>query len=195
MLTPAQRRAERRLVERCRARCERAWERLIRGYGPGLLRFIASRLGPRWRGGSLAEDIAQEVWDSLVDPDMRRLEAFDPDRAEGGLAAYLNALAVQVIQRHFRTLKYRGEHECPLKDAARVFDPGFDPQQAGFLLAELEGGLTPALDEVLRHDLAWPEEPDAVLGISPAAVRQRRCRLRARGEEVLGVPRRRPRPR
>jgi DNA-directed RNA polymerase specialized sigma24 family protein len=95
------------LARQCAAGEEAAWQALYHTYHRRLLATIARQFGPRRRDTAQVEEVAGEVWFSLLRNNFQRLRAYDPRRAS--LAAYLVARARQqahlFLRRQVRQLQ------------------------------------------------------------------------------------------
>lgn len=103
--------SDKRLVQRCLAGDQSAWESLYRQCQRTLLFSVRLLLGPGRADEDLVEEIAAEVWASLIDQDAQRLRGFDPSR-ETRLVTYLCSLARREVQRRRRTDQRRQAREA-----------------------------------------------------------------------------------
>lgn len=102
--------AEQRLVMRCLAGEERAWEQLYRKCHPELLETIKFLQGGEANDAHLVEEIAARVWFELLRDRARLLARYEPDR-DSTLNAFLMGLARIEMMRHRRAERRRRLHE------------------------------------------------------------------------------------
>ena len=98
---------ERSLVESCIRGDTRAWETLVRVYGPSI--YSAARFTLRRVLGSSAEEdvenVVQTVFVALCDKDMRRLRSF---QGRSRFRTWLTSVTTRFALNHIRTEKRKG---------------------------------------------------------------------------------------
>ncbi|MHB8901515.1 MAG: RNA polymerase sigma factor, partial [Thermoguttaceae bacterium] len=99
-------RQEKKLVDRCVRGDVGAWEELYQKHPPPLLRSIAVLLGPKGTDRNLVDELAAQVWYSLVDQDGQLLGRFCPKRG-ARLNTFIRAVAKDVTSRYFRAEQRR----------------------------------------------------------------------------------------
>ncbi len=171
---------ERHLVDRCLNHDESAWFELVDRYESGLHAYVRKCLRGRPCASFDANDIAQAVWCALFVPDVRRLQAFQPE--VGNLQAYLNALALQEIQRTTRSDRHRNA-EVALTAAESVLDPQSEDWMQGVLLTEVKDLLSRQALATLQEQLGNASTIDEAT--TTMASRQRRHRLTAMVQRIL----------
>jgi hypothetical protein len=103
--------ADHRLAARCLAGEVAAWEELhTQCHGP-LLASIRIMLDGCSSDSNLVDDIAAQVWYTLVADDGAILTRYTPKRG-ARLITFMRALAKDIVCRHFRTERRRQKHEA-----------------------------------------------------------------------------------
>lgn len=110
-------RREKKLVDRCVRGEVAAWEELYEEHHPPLLRSLAVLLGNRGSDRNLVDELAAQVWYSLVENDGELLGKFCPKRG-ARLNTFIRAVAKDVTSRYFRTEQRRRERELEAGRAA-----------------------------------------------------------------------------
>lgn len=93
------------LIEQCLAGDPNAWSELRERHLAPLVDYVRRLLHGQRNLGVRAQEIAEEVLESLMVPSKRRLERYRPERAP--LGAYLRGLALQAVQLDYRKNKRR----------------------------------------------------------------------------------------
>lgn len=101
--------SDQQLVEGCRAGNNAAWRELIHRYRPSLVRWLRKKLRDTPDGRNLAEELAQQTFEALLEQHCRRLWLYDPLRAS--LDSYLHVLAGQELA-HWRRLDRQLRHQA-----------------------------------------------------------------------------------
>lgn len=131
---PAEARADRYLIDCCRAGDVTAWEKLYHQCHGPLLLAIKIFLGRYSAGDDLAEEIAARVWLNVVDDNGALLDRFDCGRG-CRLTTFLAALAKRDVLRYLRGERRRHARENasrPLAPSHRAVPP---PPEADFSVA------------------------------------------------------------
>jgi RNA polymerase sigma-70 factor (ECF subfamily) len=181
------------LLERVRANDADAWHRLVNLYRP-LVLYWCERGGLR---GADGEDVAQEVFTAAS----AGLANFRHDRPGDTFRGWLRGITRNQVFLHFR--RKRGQ---PLAEGGS--DAWLHLQEVADPLAVAEEGETAqisqlyrrAVEEVRGHfeERTWqafwrtvidgrsPADLESELGMSPAAIRQAKCRVLRRLKEEAG---------
>ncbi len=113
---------EKKLVGRCARGDVAAWEELYQQHHPALLRSISVLLGTKKPDRNLVDELAAQVWYSLVDEDGELLGKFCPTHG-ARLNTFIRAVAKDVTYRYFRAEQRRRKRELT---AARAGSDGHD---------------------------------------------------------------------
>jgi DNA-directed RNA polymerase specialized sigma24 family protein len=153
------------LVQRCLAGEQEAWEELRRRHIPALARFIQQQLHGRKSARARAEEMAEEVLESLLVPTPARLRRFQATRAP--FPAYLRMLALQAVYLECRQDKRRKGRESALgqRDPA---DTWADDATTALLREEFVASLTPRELKYYRKELLGVPDPAGPCYFSPA---------------------------
>jgi hypothetical protein len=172
------------LVERCLVGDGIAWRLLWTEYRESVRKAARALLGPALARGQALDEIEQRVWVALWDRGGRRLRTWDPER--GCLATYL-ALVTREQVRRWRRQRWGGAPgRVPLPHGGLV-DGRTAPWQAGVLLEELAGTLTPRERRYLEWRLGRGGRSEPC-PFSDAHRRKLRQRVRRKAEALLGRP-------
>jgi DNA-directed RNA polymerase specialized sigma24 family protein len=171
--------ADQRLVERCLAGDERAWEQLYQECHPRLVRAIKLLLGPDAGDSHLVDEMAARVWYALLRDGGRLLASYDVER-DARLGAFLMGLARIEIMRHTRSERRRRSYE--FIGGRRILAEGRVPEwQVATMMEEFSASLNSQerrfLEEFLL-DAPQTEDGEEIGPISPSSIWQRRHRLR-----------------
>ena len=173
-----------RLVQRCLAGDDEAWDRLYRECQPPLLAAIRLLLGEDSRNQDVVDEIASRVWYALFREDRRLLARYDPER-HSLLEAYLMGLARIEWLRYARSEQRRQSVEfiggCRSLAQLRVPD-----WEVAALLREFASQLTPGEQEFMEKALLAPREVEGdAITLSPTSVWQRRHRIKRKLRQFL----------
>ena len=186
MASQERRQQERALRQRVLAGDEAAWGTLYEGAFADLWAYVSWRCAGR---PDLVEEITQETWLVAV----RRLRAFDPQRA--CFLAWLRGIAANLLRNRFRR---RREHQA--LDEQRLTAPpdhGADQREQAELIARALAELPERYEAVLRAkylEQASVERIAADWGVTPKAIESllsrarqalRALYLRLEGNEAL----------
>jgi RNA polymerase sigma factor (sigma-70 family) len=133
--------SDRQLVAHCLAGDASAWEQLYRQCQRTLLFSIRLVLGPGGADDDLVEEIAAEVWASLIEEDGQQLRGFDPDR-KTRLVTYLCHLARRHVQQRRRSDSRRQAREVAVSRGEAASSASI-PHETQRLLEEFLKELTP----------------------------------------------------
>lgn len=179
-------RADQRLVKRCLAGEEKAWEQLYRQCHPQLVRAVKLLLGSDAGDVHLVDEMAARVWYALLRDGSRLLASYDADR-DSRLSAFLMGLARIEIMRHMRSERRRRSHE--FNGGRRTLAQGrVADWQVRTMIEEFRATLTPlerAFMEEFLLDAADPEGDGDGKEVPASSVWQRRHRLRLKLQEFL----------
>lgn len=139
---------EKKLVDRCVRGDVSAWEELYENHHPALLRSIAVLLGTKKSDRNLVDELAAQVWYSLVDEDGSLLSRFCPTHG-ARLNTFIRAVAKDVTYRYFRTEQRRRKRELT---AARAGSGGHDSDE------NLDDSLSEFLGTLSESEREFTEE-------------------------------------
>lgn len=169
------------LVQRCLAGDAAAWEQLYRQCQRTLLFSIRLLLGPGGADEDLVEEIAAEVWASLLHEDGQRLRGFDPDR-NTRLVTYLCHLARRHVQQRRRSDSRRQAREMAVSRGESEMPTPF-PHETQRLLDEFLNQLTPRERQFCVEYLLAAHPADSEF--TPANVWQLRHRVHEKLKHFL----------
>lgn len=178
---------EKELVDRCVRGEVTAWEQLYEEHHRALLRAISVVLGPRGSDKELVDELAAQVWYSLVDKDGELLSRFSPSR-NARLNTFIRAVAKDIASRYARSEQRRRERERKAawpSHAVPDDDTSFDDSLPEFLgsLSESERQFTEAY--LLSHSGAKGDGEGP--GRSAASVWQFTRRIRVKLGKFFGT--------
>jgi len=144
------------LLELCLTDEQEAWPELRRRHVPALARFIAHLLHGQKSARCRADELAEEVLESLLERKAARLRGFQPARAS--FSTYLRVLAVQAVHLDYRQNERRGGLESALgqREPADVWD---DDAATALLREEFVASLTPREQKYCRQVLLGEPDP------------------------------------
>ncbi len=116
---------EKKLVDRCVRGEVAAWEELYQQHHPALLRSLCVLLGTKGSDRNLVDELAAQVWYSLVDEDGELLGRFCPTHG-ARLNTFIRTVAKDVAYRYFRTEQRRRKRELA---AARLGNGGHETDE------------------------------------------------------------------
>ena len=177
---------EQRLVMRCLAGEEQAWEQIYRRCHPQLLEAIRFVLGGNGKDGHLVEEIAARVWYALVRNRARLLARYDAER-DSSLSAFLMGLARIEMMRQRRSERRRKSHE--LTGGRRMLEEqGASDWEVFAMMDEFASTLTDREKEFLDDYLtssSQNEDGEDSAQLSATNIWQRRHRIRSKLEAFL----------
>jgi len=150
--------ADRRLVERCLAGDQQAWEELFEQRHWPLLRGVRTLLGPYGRDVHFVEEIAARVWYVLLRNDGEVLARYDPSR-DSRLGAFLMGIARLEMVQYVRSERRRRGRELLAGRKLLEKQPAC-AQELDRLLNELISTLAPQEQEFLEKHLVSCPPPD-----------------------------------
>jgi DNA-directed RNA polymerase specialized sigma24 family protein len=176
---------EKHLVDRCVRGEVAAWEELYEKHHPALMRSIAVLLGTKGSDRNLVDELAAQVWYSLVDADGELLGRFCPKRG-ARLNTFIRAVAKDVTSRYFRTEQRRREREVVAARAASVRrDNDENPDDS---LSEFLGTLSDSEREFTEaYLLSAYADDDGVSDRSETSVWQFTRRIRVKLGKFFGT--------
>lgn len=171
---PGHKLSDQQLVERCLKGNAAAWTTLRRRHRAALAVFLRRMLGGEKDAGRRAEELAEEVLESLLVPGMERLRRFQPTRAP--FPAYLRALALQAVQLDYRKNRRRAivERELGERDLAHAED---DDAALALLREEFVSSLPPGEQKFCRQELLGEVDPAGAAEYSTAQWYKMRQRI------------------
>lgn len=183
---------EKKLVDRCVRGEVAAWEELYETHHPSLLRSISGLLGTKGSDHDLVDELAAQVWYSLVDGDGKLLGRFCPKRG-ARLNTFIRAVARDVTSRYFRTEQRRRARELhAAQTASGGIDHGedFDDSLSEFLgtLSENEREFTEAYLLSPRDKSNHGAESGSRPSRSDASIWQFTRRIRIKLGKFFGNP-------
>lgn len=172
-------REDQRLVERCLADDEPAWEQLYRECHPQLLRAIKLLLGRDAGDAHLVDEMAARVWYTLLRNGGRLLASYDAER-DARLGAFLMGLARIEIMRHMRSERRRRSYEF-LGGQQALAEGRIPDWQVITMMDEFSSTLTPQEKRFMEQFLL--DDPEMETGadveeLSASSIWQRRHRIR-----------------
>jgi DNA-directed RNA polymerase specialized sigma24 family protein len=172
--------SDHQLVERCLTGNSAAWATLRRRHLGALAAFIRRLLEGGKDAGRRAEELAEEVIESLLMPGPERLRRFQPTRAP--FPAYLRALALQAVQLDYRKNKRRAKREREIgeRDFAHA---GGDDAALTLLREEFVSSLSPREQKFCRQELLGEADPAGSVEYSMAQVYKLRQRILKKAKE------------
>jgi len=150
--------ADRRLVDRCLAGDQRAWEKIFDQRHWPLLRGIRTLLGPYGRDVHFVEEIAARVWYVLLRNDHEVLARYDPSR-DSRLGAYLMGIARLEMVQYVRSERRRRGRELLAGRKLLEKQPASAEQLNG-LFNEFISTLAPHEQEFLEEHLMSCPPPE-----------------------------------
>ena len=169
---------DRKLVDRCLAGDQRAWQQLYRQCHGPLLRTITAWRQLKPVDTNLTEEIAAQVWCYLVENDGRRLATFDPNRGKR-LVTFVCSMARNRALTHLRADRIRRSKELDFALTEPQFEPGTDSNRR-LVLDEFLTTLTPRERRFYDDYLAGATPDTERLATSPSNERQLRHRVRSK---------------
>ncbi len=173
--------AEQRLVMRCLAGEELAWEQLYAQCHPQLLVAIRLLLGTESKDGYLVEEIGARVWYALLRNRARLLARYDPDR-DSSLMAFFTGLARIEMMRHRRAERRRKWHEFT-GDSRMLRAKGSSASEITAMINEFASTLTRGEKQFMDGYLTSRQHEAKGgngLALSEANIWQRRHRIRSK---------------
>jgi DNA-directed RNA polymerase specialized sigma24 family protein len=162
MLKQRQEESDHELVQWCLAGEPDAWVELRRRHVQALARLIQRLLHHRTNARGHAEEMAEEVFESLLMPTQARLRRFQPARAS--FPTYLRLLALQAVHLDYRKNKRRAGLESELGglEPAGAWD---DDTVFALLLEEFVTSLPPRQQNYCRQELLGEPHPGRSLHV------------------------------
>lgn len=184
--TRGQARRDQRLVKRCMAGEEPAWEQLYQRYHPKLVIAVKLLLGQDAGDLHLVDEMAARVWYTLLRDGGRLLASYDAER-DSGLGAFLMGMARIEILRYMRAERRRRSYE--LIGGRKILAEGRVPDwELAAMMDEFTSMLTSQELEFMERfllDEPGPEADPDVVELPATSVWQRRHRLRLKLQTYL----------
>jgi RNA polymerase sigma-70 factor (ECF subfamily) len=188
MASQERRQRERTLRQRVLAGDEAAWGALYEETFAGLWAYVSWRCAGR---PDLAEEVTQETWLVAV----RRLRAFDPQRA--CFLAWLRGIAAHLLRNRFRRQRRQAHQALDEQRLIAPPDPRAEQREQAELVARALAELPERYEAVLRAKYLeqtsveriaadWGETPKAIESLlSRARQALRTIYLRLEGNDAL----------